>query len=155
MTDQTPGARDRALAWTAACSRSAFILRELYQLREWRLRLAVAAAQQRDQPVQRRSFMPIEPAQIDLLQLPAAGAEGIEEIESGGDRTPTVGHQGLWRAAPRCISLFQRVTDSNDSARIAASAYFSASRISWSMSLSDGRMPMQRGCRPLGRLTSR
>jgi len=93
--------------------------------------------------MQRRALMPIKFAQVYLLDLSAAGAKDIEKIEFGGMATPTIGDQpGLCRAALRSISLFQRLTASNARAWFAASAYFSASLISRSMSLSDGRHPM-------------
>jgi len=123
------------------------MLRQVHQARERRLRLAAPTAQYRNEAVQRRAFMPIEFAQIDLLDLPAAWAEHVENMNRATTATPTIGDQpGLCRAALRSINLFHRVTDA--SARFAASAYFSASPISRSMSLSDGRMPMLGRVRP-------
>ena len=61
------------------------MLREFHQARKRRVRLATPAAQERDQAVQRRAFMPIKGAEVYLLHLSAAGAEGIEKREAGGD----------------------------------------------------------------------
>ena len=54
------------------------------ELREWRRGLATRAAQLRDEAVERRLRVPLELAQIELLQLPAAGAPDVEEVELGG-----------------------------------------------------------------------
>ena len=95
--------------------------------------------------MQRRALMSVELAQIDLFELSAAGAKDIEKVEFGGMATPTIGDQpGLCRAALRSIRAYSNGSPLPTNARawFAASAYFSASLISRSMSLSDGRHPM-------------
>ena len=112
-----------------------------HQLRERRRGLASGAAQLRDQAVERRLRMPVELAQIDLLELATAGAPDIEETvirgECDADHRRPVGfvpplHQpvpfGHGRGAERCVR---------------GVVLARAARSSCSMSLSPGRMPMR------------
>ena len=60
--------------------------RQPHELRErWR-GAAAGAAQFRDQAVERHLRMPVEFAQIDLLELPAARAPDVEEAVIRGQR---------------------------------------------------------------------
>ena len=69
-------------AFVRACP---FVLGQPDQLREWRRWLATRAAQLRDEAVERRLRVPLKLTQIELLQLPAAGAPHVEEIELCGE----------------------------------------------------------------------
>ena len=124
------------------------MLRETHQARERRLWLAALTAQERNEAMQRRAFVPVKGSQINLLELTAAGTDDIEKVKPGGNGNTD--HRRPAGPVSRSTALhkaFHRVTASTASARCAASAYISASRFSRPMSLSDGRMPTP-GFRP-------
>ena len=56
------------------------MLRKTHEARKRRVWLAALAAQQWNEAMQRRAFMPIKGTQIDLLELTTAGTDDIQKL---------------------------------------------------------------------------